>query len=173
MKKHKGVIVSLVAVVILLSLVCAISITYNFLGGFYYCRVIEYNKVLGEKQTIEVEGEGAYVVCCNFSGSIVINTDIKQPIDVLVTEVETPLYLRAKFGINSINTTNAQMFGYANWVQAVDGYLYFNQTVNSNERVGLCNTVSADVQMELKSSENYVMYFVVEASENEWTYEAI
>lgn len=173
MKKNKGLIISLIAGLILVSIVCAVSITYNFLGGFYYCRVIEYNSLLGEEQTIEVSGEGSFVTCCNFSGSLVINSNIKQPLYVKTISTKEPLYLRAKFGIINIEIPNGKMFGYTNWVQANDGYLYFNQPIMQNEKVGLANTVTANVQSQLKSSENYIMYFVIEASKTPYEYETI
>ena len=173
MKKHKGLVISLIAGLVLVSLMCIVSIAYNFLGGFYYCRVLEYNTILGEKQTIEVSGEGAFISACNFSGSIVINTNIKQEVYVKTTAISEPLNLRAKFGIHNINMQEGLMFGFSNWVQASDGYLYFNQAVNPNETVGLCNTVTANVQSQLKSSENYIMYFVVEASTSPYEYEAV
>lgn len=171
MKKHKGLVVSLIAGIVLLAILATVSIVYNFLGGFYYCRVIEYDKVLGEDQTVEITGEGAFVVACNFSGSLVLDVNIKQPINVLSLS-DDELYLRAKAGINSFNA-NVLMFGYTNWVQATDGYVYFNQLVQKNENVGLCNTLGTNMQMNLKSSKNYILYFVVEASKTPYNYDVI
>lgn len=173
MKNNKRLIISLIAAIISISIICIISIAYNFLGGFYYCRVIEYNSILGEEQTIEVSGEGAFTTCCNFSGSLVVNTNINQPIFVKTISTKEPLYLRAKFGIINIEIPNGKMFGYTNWVQATDGYLYFNQPIMQNEKVGLASTITSNVQQDLKSSENYIMYFIVEASKTPYEYEAV
>ena len=65
------------------------------------------------------------------------------------------------------------MYGLVNWVQASDGYLYFNQLVTKNQKIGLCNEVYMSVQMELKSNEDYIMYFVVESAGTAWEYEAV
>ena len=173
LKKRKGLVISLVAGIILLSALLVVSVIYNFLGGFYYCRVIEFEKVLGEEQTILVSGNGAFVSACSFSGSLVSDGNIKQPINVQVEVPENPLYLRAKFGITGIDYRIGFMFGYVNWVEAEDGYLYFNQAVSAAGNIGLCNELKLNVQMDLKSSKNYVMYFVVEASESGWNYTVV
>ena len=171
--KESGKIVpTLVAVIILVSLIAIVSIIYNFLGGFYYCRVISFNKVLGEEQTIEISGEGAYVSACNFSGSLVVGANIKQLAYVQIGETAGGLYLRAKFEVDGMKNAGT-MFGFANWIQATDGYLYFNQQSEALSRVGLCNTVNLNLQLELKSSTNYVVLFIVEASKMPWGFTAI
>ena len=173
MKKQNKLVPSLVAVIILLAIIAGVSIAYNFLGGFYYCRVVEFNKVLGEEQTISINGQGAYVASCNFSGSLVVGAEIKQTINVVATNITSPLFLRAKALVCGFEEKSATMFGYSNWVLAKDGYLYYNQSINAYNKVGVCNTVTLNVQMDIKSSENYIVTFVVEASENNWTYEAV
>lgn len=172
MKKNKTLVVSLIASLILVSVLCVVSIVYNFLGGFYYCRIIEYNNVLGEDLIINVGGIGAYVNACNFSGSMVTDSGVMQRVTIKIGETNAPLYLRAKFGVCDVELENAQMKGYTNWTYGGDGYLYFNQPVNSNESVGLCNEIVTKMQMELKSSKNYVMYFVVETSDVEYITDA-
>ena len=172
-KKNKAIITTLIAVVVLLSITSAVSIVYNFLGGFYYCRVVSFSHLLGEEQTINVGGVGAFNASCAFSGSLVVGADIKQPLTVEVESFNNPLYLRAKYNINGINENPGYMFGFVNWVLAKDGYLYFNQPVTTNQKIGLCNTLKINVQMELKSSTNYIMVFTVEASESAWQYEAV
>ena len=172
-KKVNKLTITLIAVIILLTIIAGVSIVYNFLGGFYYCRVIEYDTILGEEQTIIVDGEGAFVSACNFSGSLVVDADIKQAINIQTKELENSLYLRAKCYVNEFETKQALMFGYSNWIEASDGYLYFNQPIQSYSKVGLCNTLRLNIQNNLKSSTNYVMLFIVESSENPYEYQAV
>ena len=123
MKKNKGVIATLVSIIILVSVIAIVSIVYNFLGGFYYCRVVEYDKILGEDLVINVTGQGAYVGACNFSGSLVTDSNIKQKVDVNLEKIDNPMYLRAKFGINGLNKNVGYMLDAVNWIMAKDGYL--------------------------------------------------
>lgn len=173
MKKNKGVVITLVSIIVLVSIVAVVSLVYNFLGGFYYCRVVSYDKMLGEELIIEVNGEGAYVSTCNFSGSLVVDVNIKQPVFVQINNVENPLYLRAKFGINGVEFLHGYMYDSINWVASKDGYLYFNQIANAYDKISLCNEIKLQIQDELKSSTNYVMYFVIETSKTAWEYEMI
>lgn len=172
-KSKKTLIISLIAVIVLLSISTVVSVVYNFLGGFYYCRVIHYDKMLGEEQTVLVDGEGAFACACNFSGSLVVGANINQIINVEVGKVDEPLFLRAKYKVNGFEQNPGFLFGYINWTLAEDGYLYFNQPINSYERVGLCNTIKLNLQTELKSSTNYIIIFVVEASSLPWEYQAV
>lgn len=171
--KHTHQIKALVAIIIILSGFLIVSVVYNFLGGFYYCRVISFDKMLGEGQSIIVDGVGAYSCAANFSGSLVVGGDVKQPIEIIVGDIENPLYLRAKFKINGLDYNIGYMFGYSNWQQADDGYIYLNQSVNSFDKVGLCNTLRINAQMELKSSTDYIIVFIVEGSETQWDYEVV
>ena len=171
--KNKKIISSLIAVIVLISALAIVSIVYNFLGGFYYCRVISFDKVLGEEQTILIDDVGAFGCACNFSGSLVVGADVRQPINIQAGAIDSPLYLRARFKINGLNFSNGYMYGYANWSQASDGYLYFNQVIEASEKVGLCSSLKINAQMDLMSSSNYIIIFVVEASETAWTYDVI
>lgn len=172
-RNNNGLTVSLIAVIVLLSVGLITSVAYNFLGGFYYCRVIEYDKMLGEEQTIEITGEGAYVCACNFSGSLVVGANVNQVINVQAKELEKPVYLRAKYKVNNLTEDAGFLFGYTNWVLSDDGYLYFNQQLTSHQRVGLCDTIKINLQSELKSSTNYIIIFIVESSETAWEYVSI
>lgn len=172
-KKNKILIPSLIAVVVLLAILSAVSVTYNFLGGFYYCRVLKFDKMLGEEQTISVTGEGAFVCACNFSGSLVSDGNVKQQINVTVDGTSNQLYLRAKFAINGVDADGQYMFGAINWVQADDGYLYLNQPLRANQSAMLCNQIKINSQDQLRSNIDYIMYFVVESSETIWEYVSI
>ncbi len=169
-KKNKKTIRTLVAVVVILSALASISIVYNFLGGFYYCRIIEYDKVLGEEQTIHIDSVGAFLCSANFSGSLVLGADISQKINIQAKELLEPLFLRARIKVNGFDFDSSSMYGFANWVEASDGYLYFNQQLNSYDKIGLCNMVKINIQMDLKSSSNYIITFIVETSETAWNY---
>ncbi len=171
-EKQKKVIITLVAVVSLLAITLAVSITYNFLGGFYYCRVISFNKVLGEEQTIDVIGEGAYISACNYSGSLVVSTEIKQVVNVKTLSLTAPIYLRARLDAGEFKNAGT-MFGFSNWQQATDGYVYYNNLVNSNTNLGLCNAIKLNVQQQIKSSTNYILCFVVEARLTPWEYSLV
>lgn len=165
--KYHNLISSLIAGLVLIGIVAGVSITYNFLGGFYYCRVVSFEKVLGEEQTVVISGNGAFTCATNFSGSLVVGADIKQPINVMALDVDGELYLRAKAVVNGFEGGVAIM-GYSNWVESEDGYIYFNQPISAFEKVGVCNLVRLDMQMELKSSSNYIIVFVIEASYTPW-----
>ena len=172
-KKISKLTATLIAIIILLTIIAGVSIVYNFLGGFYYYRVIEYDTMLGEEQTIIVDREGAFVSACNFSGSLVVETDIKQVVNVQTKEIQNPLHLRAKCFVSGLDEKYGLMFGFTNWIEATDGYLYFNHPIESFSKVGLCNTLRLSIQAELDSSTNYVMIFVVESSETPYVFEAI
>lgn len=172
-KKNKKTIAMFVAVVVILSALAVVSIVYNFLGGFYYCRIIEYDKVLGEEQTIYVDSDGAFLCSANFSGSLVLGADIRQKINIQAKELIEPLFLRARIKVNGFGFDSSSMYGFANWVEASDGYLYFNQQLSSHDKIGLCNMVKINIQMDLKSNSNYIITFIVEASATSWNYEPI
>ena len=165
--KNKKIISTLIAVLILVSIICALSVAYNFLGGFYYCRVISFQSALGQDQTIQVSGSGAFSCAANFSGSLVVESGVRQNVYVQSKTLNNPLYLRASMSVNGF-TSAGQMFGFTNWVMADDGYLYFNQPLKSNQKIGLCNTVELNLQSKLRSDSNYIIILTIEASEAAW-----
>ena len=162
--KQKKIIITLVSVIILLSIVSIASVTYNFLGGFYRSRVIKYDKVLGETQTIEINNVGAFSTACNFSGLTLLNDDISQKIYIKTTNVVDAINLRAKVYVVGYENKNCEMFGYTNWVaQDNDKYIYFNQKVGSNEQIGLCKYIRLSSDINLESNVDYILVFTVEA----------
>jgi len=170
--ERRGLIVSLFAIIILLSVTCIISITYNFIGGFYYGRIINFYSLLGERQIILIDGEGAFTSSCNFSGTLILDENFKQEVEIDIREVDRPLYLRAKAYISGINY-NVKMAGITNWIYAEDNYLYFNQSVKALEKVNLCKYLMFDSNLELDSYSDYIFTFVIEASEEAWNYEVV
>lgn len=163
MKKNQKILY--ISIIVILSVVCAISIAYNFTGGFYFSRILKYDKILGEEQTISVNDSGAFVTSCNFNGTCLLNDDIKQVIYIQTTNLNQPLYLRAKMQVVGTNINNL-MFGYTNWISKEnDPYIYFNQPINSNEKIGLCKYVRFDESNKFVTNVNYILQFVVEASD--------
>lgn len=165
MKKDKKSVKSiLIAIIVILSIICTISIIYNFNGGFYYSRIVEYYKILGEGLEININQQGTEVVACNFSGTNLLNTDIKQEVTIKTADIQAPLYLRAKTELIGATMQENIMFGYANWVTSEDGYMYFKQTITSNEKIGLCKYVRLSDNNKLETNINYILAFIVEAS---------
>ena len=162
MKNNKGLVASLVAIIVLLLLTLAVSVVYNFIGGFYSSRISAFNKILGEEQTVRINKNGAYVVSLNFAGTLVLNADIKQKI--IIVNGNNDLYLRAKVSLCEKDNCG-KMFGYTNWVESRDGYIYLNQPILSNQTIGLCEYVRFDSgEFKLDSNLNYIVSFVIEAS---------
>ncbi len=165
--KKNGTIALLISIIILLSLMCVVSITYNFIGGFYYSRMVSFSKVLGEDETIVINGEGVYSCSFNFGGTLVLGTDIKQNIYIQNGDKET--YLRAKLMLD--NKDNMGMvFGLVNWVSGSDGYIYFNQAVSAREKIGLCKYIKIKDDIKLESNQNYILSVVVEATSAPYNY---
>lgn len=167
MKHKKTLIVVLVFITAVLGIVCAVSIYYNFCGGFYFSRISKYAFILGEDNEIVVDGAGAYTTACNFSGTTLLNNDIRQDIFIKTNNLQTPLYLRAKMNIvgnNVENNNSGIIFGYTNWVQKDDGYIYFNQILLENEQIGLCRYVRFNENLKLESNVDYILVITVEAS---------
>lgn len=168
-KKAKKIITILASLIVILSVAVAISIIYNFNGGFYFSRVVQFAKILGEEQTINVDGEGSFVTACNFAGTTLLGDDLSQQINVKTSNIEAPLLLRAKVELVGFKQQNNIIFGFTNWEQNEDGYIYFNQTIDANEQIGLCKYVRLDKNNNLQSNQNYILVFVVEASANAFT----
>ena len=165
--KKKVLIICLVCSVIILSIVCIVSIIYNIIGGFYFTRLSEYNTVLGEDLNILIKDEGSYSTACNFSGTIVLNTDVKQKVFVETNLSENSIYLRAKMEVVGISN-GGYMFGSTNWIMEDDGYLYLNQEVNSYEKLSICHFVRLNENLNIESNKNYIIIFTVEASYSPW-----
>ena len=156
--KQKKIIITLVSVVVILSLVSMVSLVYNFLGGFYQSRVVRYDKVLGETQTIIVDGVGVYCTACNFSGITLLDDDIKT------TNLQEELNMRAKIYVVGFENKKNELFGYTNWVTLnQDDFIYFNQSVGANEQIGLCKYIRLDSSLSLESNKDYILIFVVES----------
>ncbi|MBQ7884630.1 MAG: hypothetical protein IJ318_00845 [Clostridia bacterium] len=163
-KKRKALVVTLVSVIVILSLALGASITYNFIGGFYRSRVERYNTVLGEDLLINIDKEGSYCVACNFSGTVLLGVDIGQNVYIKVGDISSPLNLRAKAFVSGNTQKNCDMFGFTNWlVDENDSYIYFNQTVDSNEQIGMCKYVRLNQNLKLESNLDYILIIVVEA----------
>ena len=162
MNNKKGLVPTLVAIIVLLSLTLTVSIVYNFIGGFYSSRISAYNRILGEEQTINTDLPGAYVSSFNFAGTLVLGADIKQKI--IIKNNQSVLYLRAKISLCE-KSFCGKIFGYTNWLDGDDGYIYLNQPVLPNETIGLCEYVRFDVdELDLQSNLNYIANIIVEAS---------
>ncbi len=162
MKHKKNIIISFSFVITVLVIICAISIYYNFCGGFYFSRISKYAFILGEDNKIEVNSDGAYITACNFSGTVLTDNDIKQEITILSKASKT-LYLRAKIQVVGMYENNI-MFGYTNWVQNEDGYIYFNQPLLENEQIGLCKYIRLNKNNKFESNFDYILVVIVEAS---------
>ncbi|MBE7074986.1 MAG: hypothetical protein E7376_03310 [Clostridiales bacterium] len=163
-KKQKLLIGTLISVIVFLSIVCVISIIYNFYGGFYFSRVVEYDKILGQEQTIEVTGEGSFAVACNFSGTILLDDDIRQDINIKSLNLTQNLYLRAKVVLVGAKEQDNKIFGVTNWEEKNDEYIYFNQTISANEKIGMCKYVRLSQNLILDTNKNYILIFIVETS---------
>ncbi|MBE7082142.1 MAG: hypothetical protein E7378_00460 [Clostridiales bacterium] len=166
-KESKKTIIILSSVIVLLSLVCIGSIIYNFMGGFYFGRIAEYNTILGEKLEIEVGGEGAFAKGCNFSGETILGTDIRQEVSLKFQNVQEPLYVRARANVSSVRG-ECIIFGFTNWVQQNDGYIYLNQPIMSNQSIGLSQFVRLSNNLKIEGDKNYILMFVVEVSKESW-----
>lgn len=160
--KNRTIVASLIAVSVMLFIVCIVSITYNFIGGFYYSRISAYNYVLGMPQTIKIDNEGVYVAAANFSGTLVLGTSVAQ--QITIRNANNKLYLRAKVSLCEKDNCGI-LYGYTNWVQCVDGYIYLSEPIDSNQSIGLCKYVKFnDEEIKLETNLNYIATFIVEAS---------
>lgn len=166
----RGLIASLVAVIVLLSLTSIISLIYNLVGGFYNARVATFDKILGAEQVVEIDGAGAYVCSLNFTGTLVTNTDIIQ--NVTIKNGENTLYVRAKMSFAHKDPCG-KIFGYSNWVLSEDGYIYLNQEVQPFENVGVCKYLRFNDELGLNSHKNYIVSIVIETSETQYFYEPV
>ena len=170
LNKKNSTFAVLISVIVLLSITCIISITYNFIGGFYYGRLVSFSKVLGEDEIVLINDDGVYSCSFSFGGTLVLNSNIKQ--NIYVQNGEKELYLRAKVTIDN-NDGIGYAFGIVNWVSGVDGYIYLNQPVGSHEKVGPCRYVKINDDIKLESNLNYILSVVIEASDSPFEYEMI
>ena len=168
-KDNKKTVITLISIIVVLSITCVISIIYNLLGGFYFGRIVKYNAMLGEDLILKVEENGVSTISCNFSGTLVLGENFKQNVYIDVGAMDASSYIRAKAFISGINI-NIDMSGITNWVKANDGYYYFNQEVNSYDKIQLCNNLIFKTNMNLDGYKDYIITFIVQASENEWAY---
>lgn len=166
----RGLIASLIAIIVLLSLTCTVSIVYNFIGGFYYSRMVSFNSILGEDQTIVINDEGAYACSMNFAGTLVWGSDIKQ--QVFLQNQEENLYVRARMLLDGKEMLGV-LFGFVNWIQAEDGYIYYNQVLPKQDKVGLCKYVKINDDLKFETNMNYILTIVVETSLTPYEYVAI
>lgn len=166
LKNSKTIIITLVSILVIISTLLIVSVIYNFNGGFYYSRISKFENVLGDDLKIEISGEGVYSNGCSFTGTILLGTDIKQNVTIQALNLSEPVYLRAKFQVAGIENSGT-IFGYTNWVSN-ENYLYFNQAINSNEQIGLCEYVNINQNLKLESNLNYVAIFLVEAKTTPW-----
>ena len=161
--KQKGLVGVLISIIVILSLVSIVSVVYNFLGGFYRSRIIKYNKVLGETQTILVDGIGTFCAACNFSGITLLDNDINQNIYIKTNGLEQDINLRARLFVSGFENKKCELFGYTNWISNDDQYIYFNQKVGANEQIGLCKYVRLNSEIILESNVDYILIFIIEA----------
>ena len=165
MKNKKVLVSSLIAIIVILSLTLTVSLIYNFVGGFYYSRFVSFNKVLGEEQLVNIKNEGAYVVSLNFAGTLVLDGDIKQK--VIICNGDNELYLRAKISLCESDNCG-KLFGFTNWIDSDDGYIYLNQPILKNQTIGLCEYIKIDNNLKLESNLNYIVNIIIEASIGEY-----
>lgn len=168
-KESKKTIITLISIVVVLGITCAISIAYNFLGGFYLGRIERYNAMLGEDLNIKIKDEGIWGVGCNFSGTLILGENFKQNVFIDVTSLQSPLYIRARAFISGVEC-DVNMSGTTNWIKAEDDYYYFNQPINSLDKLQLCNNLIFQSEMNLDGYKDYILFFVIQADTNNWDY---
>jgi len=153
-----------ISIIIILSIISVVSIVYNFLGGFYHSRISEYYTVLGEEKTIEIDNIGSFSQAFNFSGTTLTGDNITQKVMIQTKNLAKPLKLRAKGFINGFTDDNTKLLGFTNWeYRANDEYIYFNQEISSNEKIGLCKYININKKLRLEHNLNYVLIITVES----------
>lgn len=160
--KTKNIILS--SAVVILSIFCISNIIYIFFGGYYSSRVSTFDTVIGQPKNIEINGVGSYSAALNFSGNILLDDIISQEITASTNSISSDLNLRAKAEISNFNDTQTILFGYTNWVNNLDdNYIYLNQIIKPNQKIGICKYVKLNKNLKLKSDKNYTLLITIEA----------
>lgn len=175
MKKDKYFYSWLFAVIILASLL-VLSI-YLGISGWYFSndntRVTDFQ--LGSNIEIEANKNSANAVSLNFNGAFIPGEKLNQIVAIKNYEQDYEIYVRGKaYLYTSANEFQPlSLITTQNWVfNENDGYYYFKNTIPAQNKISLCSQIYLDESLILKSTENYIITFLVETLTVDHTIEA-
>ncbi|MBO5884524.1 MAG: hypothetical protein J6Q51_01880 [Clostridia bacterium] len=160
-KKNNDNTKNYIFAITVLSVLLALSLTYNFLGGFSFRNTLKNSFVVGDDYLIKMDEIGSKTVSFAVDGASLPGTVIKHKIQVVLPNLEVDnLILRAKI---TINNEMVQIFGFDGWeLNEQKSYYNYNNGFFKNQTIGLCDEIKLGENLSLKSNIIYFMNVTVE-----------
>lgn len=151
--------------VIVLSLLLAISVILGFTGYYFSVSYLNSNSELtvGDSFSIEVKANESNVASFTFDGTFLPNERIPQIIQIKSQNLTEDVYIRVKavvFGTDEEIELNYETTEH--FYKATDGYYYFDDVLKGGSKATFCNFIVLPGKDYFESRQKYVITFVVE-----------
>ncbi len=157
--------------VIILSFLLILSVILGFSG--YFFSVAYYNSpsdmVVGDNISIAVLPNQASVASLTFDGSYLPKENIPQTIQINAQDLNSEVRVRIKALV--FGAGGETQFGFVtstHFEKAEDGYYYYDGVLSGGNKITFCNYLVMTDDSEFKSSEKYILSFVVETLETKF-----
>ena len=136
-------------------------------SGFFFTTENAYTTdlILGQSIECGLQKNQSTSASLNFSGGFLPDERLPQVVAVKNMDGEASLYLRAKVFVYSSQNQilDVDIVENSNWVKNDDGYFYYNDLIQPNEKVSLCSHVILGSQdFQPVSWKKYILTFVFE-----------
>ena len=160
-----------------LVLLLALSV-YLGKSGFFFTTENTYTTdlVLGQSIECGLQKNQATSASLNFSGGFLPGERLPQVVAVKNMDGGVSLYLRAKVFVYSSQNKilDVDIVENSNWVKNDDGYFYYNNLIQPNEKVSFCSDVMLGGQnFQPVSWKKYILTFVFETLDSTFDVQTI
>lgn len=155
--------------VIVLSILLVTSIILGATGFFSSVTYLsaKTDLVVGDKVTISVLPNQASVVSMTFDAAFLPNEPIPQVVQINAQNLDKDVRVRVKaelFGSESV----PQFVTTEHFVQAEDGYYYFDEILPGGDKITFCNYILTPQNDEFAGNDKYIITIVAETLESQY-----
>lgn len=151
--------------VIVLSLLLAISVILGFTGYYFSVSYLNSNSELtvGDSFSIEVRANESNVASFTFDGTFLPNEKIPQIIQIKSQNLTEDVYIRVKaVAFGGDKEIGLDFETTEHFYKAIDGYYYFDDVLQGGGKTTFCNFLILPEKDCFESRQKYILTFVVE-----------
>ena len=153
--------------IVTLSILLGLSLILGLTAAFFSASQTAGGDItLGDPVNISITQGGASVSALTFSGKAMPGTSYTQPIGVSVPANTSESVLRAKLTLANSETASKNIVAETSddWTLADDGYYYYNGTVNANDTLDFCSSITVPKELVNEDANKvFTVTFQVEA----------
>ena len=153
--------------IITLSILLGLSLLLGLTAAFFSANQTATGDItLGDPVNINITQGGANVEVLTFNGNAMPGTSYTQPIGVSVPANTSQSVLRCKLTLANTGEASYNITATTSeeWVEADDGYYYYNGSVNAGDSVDFCSAITVPKELtNADANKIFTVTFQVEA----------